>query len=79
VQDATCKYDFNILKMNGLTHVHMLIIKEMWKKSLICFNINVRFLIVICVLMNYSKCKMQFMNNGFNMLKVNSSTHVPCW
>ncbi len=30
------------------------------------------FLIVICVLINYGKCKMQFVNNGFNMLKVNS-------
>jgi len=26
---------FNILNVNGLTHVHMLIIEEMWKKSLI--------------------------------------------
>ncbi len=34
---------FNILKVNGLTHVHMLIIEEMWKKSLIHFNINVKF------------------------------------
>jgi len=32
---------FNILNVNGLTHVHMLIIEEMWKKSLIHFNINV--------------------------------------
>jgi hypothetical protein len=30
---------FNILNVNGLTHVHMLIIEEMWKKSLIRFNI----------------------------------------
>jgi hypothetical protein len=34
---------FNILKVNGLTHVHMLIIEEMWKKSLICSNLNVKF------------------------------------
>jgi hypothetical protein len=33
---------FNILKMNGLTNVHMLIIEEMWKKSLIHSNINGR-------------------------------------
>jgi hypothetical protein len=32
-----------ILKVNGLTHVHMLIIEKMWKKSLICYNINVNF------------------------------------
>jgi hypothetical protein len=25
---------FNILKVNGLTHVHMLIIEEMWKNSI---------------------------------------------
>jgi hypothetical protein len=34
--------DFNILKVNGLIHVHKLIIEEMWKKPLICFNINVK-------------------------------------
>jgi hypothetical protein len=32
---------FNILNVNGLTHVHMLITEEMWKKSLIHSNINV--------------------------------------
>jgi hypothetical protein len=60
---------FNKLKVNGLTHVHMLITEEMWKFSLICFNINVGFEIVICVLINYGKCKMQFISNGFIMLK----------
>jgi len=70
---------FNILNVNGLIHVHMLIIEEMWKKSLIHSNINMRSLIVTCVLINYGKCKMQFMSNGFNMLKVDGSTHVPCW
>jgi len=34
---------FNILKMNGSTHVHMLIIEEMWKKWLIQPNINAGF------------------------------------
>ncbi len=53
--------DFNILKVNGSTHVHMLIIEKMWKKSLIHFNINVGFKIVICVLINYDKCKMQLL------------------
>jgi hypothetical protein len=70
---------FNILNVNGLIHVHMLIIEEMWKKSLIHSNINMRSLIVTCVLINYGKCKMQFMSNGFNMLKVDGSIHVPCW
>jgi hypothetical protein len=65
---------FNILKMNG----SILIIEDMWKKTLIRFNINVGFLIVTCVLTNYGKCKMQWLSNGFNTLKVDSSTHVPC-
>ncbi len=36
------------------------------------------FLIVTCVLTYYGRCKMQLLNDGFNMLKVNSSTHVSC-
>jgi len=65
--------------MNVSTRAHMLIIKEMWKKSLIHFNINVRFLIVTCVLINYGKCKMQFISSSFNILKVDASTHLSCW
>jgi hypothetical protein len=68
--------DLNILKVNVSIHVHMLIIEEMWKKSLIHSNLNVGFQIITCVLI---KCKMQLMSNGFNMLKVDSSTYVPCW
>jgi hypothetical protein len=67
---------FNILKADGLIHVHVLI---MWIKTLTHSNINVWSSIVTCVLINYNKCTMQFINNGFNMLKVNGSTHVPCW
>jgi hypothetical protein len=59
---------FDTLKVNGSTNVHMLIIDEMWKKSLIHSNMNARFLIVTRVLIN----------NGFNMLKVDGSIHVPC-
>jgi hypothetical protein len=33
---------FNVLNVNGLIHVHMLKIQEMWKKTLIHSNINVR-------------------------------------
>jgi hypothetical protein len=40
---------FNILNVNGLTHVHILIIEEMWKISLIHSNKNVGFLIIICI------------------------------
>jgi hypothetical protein len=66
---------FNILKVNG----SILIIKNMWKKSLIHSNINVGFKIVTCVLIKYGNCKTQFRSNGFNMLKVDNSTHVSCW
>jgi hypothetical protein len=33
---------FNIINVNGLTHVHMLIIEKMWKQLLIHSNINAR-------------------------------------
>jgi hypothetical protein len=56
----------NILIVNGST----LIIEKMFFKSLIHSNINVGFQIVTCVLTNYVKCKMQLLNNGFNMLKI---------
>ncbi len=56
--------------MNGLTHVHMLTIEVMWKKSPTHF--------ITCDLINYGKCKMQPMKNDFNVLKVNGSTHLSC-
>ncbi len=59
---------FNVLKVNN----SILIIKEMWKKSQIHSNIDVGFKIVTCDLIDYGKCKMQLLNNGFNMLKVDS-------
>ncbi len=65
----------NILIMNGST----LIIEKMFKNSLIHSNINVGFQIFTCVLINYGKCKMQLLNNDFNMLKIDNSIHVPCW
>jgi hypothetical protein len=63
----------NILNMND----SILIIKKMWKKTLIRSNINVGFKIVGYVLINYGK--MQLLNNDFNMLKVDGSIHVPCY
>jgi hypothetical protein len=48
--------DFNILEVNGSTHVHMLIIEKIRKKSFIRCNINVGFYIITCVLINYDKC-----------------------
>jgi hypothetical protein len=61
-----------MLKVNGST----LIIEETWKKLLIHSNINVGIKTVTCVLINYSKCKMQLMSTGFNMLKVDSFLNV---
>jgi hypothetical protein len=69
---------FNIVKLNGSIHVHMLIIEEMWKNLLIHLNINAGFKNVTSVLINYGKCKMQPLCNGFNVLKVDGSTHVAC-
>ncbi len=59
---------------NSWTHV------DNWRnvKSLIHLNINVGLKKFTCVLLNNGKCKMQLLNNGFNMLKVDDSTHVPC-
>ncbi len=57
----------------------ILIIEKMFEKSLIHSNVNVGFQIATCVLINYGECKMQLLNNGFNMLKIDNSTHVPCW
>jgi hypothetical protein len=51
---------FNIVKVNGSTHVHMLIIEKIWKKSLIHSNINVGFLIVTCVLIIIISVKCNF-------------------
>jgi hypothetical protein len=58
---------FNMSKVNSST----VIIEEMWKKSWIHSNKNVGFLSVTCVLINYGKCKMQFLSNGFN-----TTTHL---
>jgi hypothetical protein len=39
---------------------------------------NVGFKIIACVLIKNGKCKMELLNNGFDELKVDGSTHVPC-
>jgi hypothetical protein len=46
---------FNRFKVNGSTHTQMLIVQKMWKNSLTHSNINVEFLIVTHVLINYGK------------------------
>jgi hypothetical protein len=66
---------FNKLKMDDLTHIKILIIQEMWKKSLNHSSIIAKYL-VACVLIYYNKCKMQFLNIGFNLLKVINSTLI---
>jgi hypothetical protein len=65
-----------------LTYKKWIIYFDNWrdvKKSLVHSNINVGFQIITCVLINYGKCKMQLLNNGFNILKVDGSTHVLYW
>jgi hypothetical protein len=66
---------FHKLKVDDLTHVKMLIVQKMWKISLNHSNIIVKYWDV-CVLIYYNKCKMQFVRNDLNILKVNSSTLI---
>ncbi len=54
----------------------MLIIQEIWKKSLTCSNINVKHWVVMCISIDINKCNMQHLNNGFNKFKVDELIHV---
>jgi len=63
---------FNKLKMDDSTHVKMLIVQKMWKSSLNHSSI-ISIYWVARVLIYYNKCKMQFVNNDFYILKVNGS------
>ncbi len=67
--------DFNKSKVDDLIHVNMFIIQKMWKKSFYHSSIIAKYW-VACILGYYNNCNMQFVNNGFNILKVNSSIHV---
>jgi hypothetical protein len=60
---------FKTFKMNDSTHVQMLKVQKMWHlyKLLHVFSLN------------YDKCKMQPISNGFNMTQMYNSTNVPCW
>jgi hypothetical protein len=59
--------------MDDSTHVKMLIVQRNMKKITKPFKCK----IFSCMcLVYYNKCKMQFMNNGFNILKVNGSTLI---
>jgi len=66
---------FNKFGVDDLTHVNMFITQKMWKKSFNHSSIIAKYWIA-CVLGYYNNYNMQFVNNGFNILEVNSSTHV---
>ncbi len=65
----------NKLEVDDLTHVKILIVQEIWKKSLKYSSVIVKYWIAR-VLVYYNKCKMKFMINGINILKVNGSTLI---
>ncbi len=66
---------FNKLIVNDSTHVKMMIVQKMRKNSLNYSSIITKTLIP-CVLVFYNKCKMQFLTNGYNILKVDGSTLI---
>ncbi len=69
---------FNKFKVIDSIHVKMFIVQKMWKNSLNHWSKITKHWIAYLSIY-YNKCKMQPMNNGFNILKVDGSTHVPCW
>jgi len=66
---------FNVFKVNDSTHVKMLVVQKMWKNSLNYSNLITKHW-VACVSIYSNKCKMQLMNNGFNILKMNVLSHI---
>ncbi len=66
---------FNKFKVDDLTHVNMFTTQKMWKKSFNHSSIIAKYW-VACVLGYYNNYNMQFVSNDFNILKMNSSTHV---
>jgi len=66
--------NFIIFKVSDSTHVKILVVQEMWKHSLKHSSIIAKYW-VACVIV-YNKCKMQFVSNDFNILKLNSSTSI---
>ncbi len=61
--------------LDDSTHVKMLILQEMWKNSLNHSCIIVKHW-VACVSIYFKNYKMQLVNNSFNIVKMNGSTHV---
>jgi hypothetical protein len=64
---------FNKFNVYDSTHVKMLIVQKIWKKSLNHSNLITKHW-VACVSIYFNKCKMQL--NGFNILKVNVLSHI---
>jgi hypothetical protein len=78
VQYAHLNNGFNKFKMDDSTHVKMLIVQKMWKKSLNHSNIITKHWIA-CVSKYLNKCKMQLVNNDLTYIIsewFNSYTHV---
>jgi hypothetical protein len=78
VQYAHLNNGFNKFKMHDSTHVKMLIVQKMWKKSLNHSNIITKHWIA-CVSKYLNKCKMQLVNNDLTYIIsewFNSYTHV---
>ncbi len=67
--------DFNKFKVDDLTHVKMLIVQNMWKKSLNHSSMIAKIW-AACVSIYFNKCKMQHFYNDFNILKVNGLINV---
>jgi hypothetical protein len=62
--------DFNKFKVDDSTHVNKFIIQKKWKTSFNHSSIIAKYW-VACVLGYYNNYNMQFVSNGFNILKVN--------
>ncbi len=63
------------IKLKVDDYVNMLIVQEMWKFSLNHLSIIAKYW-VTCVLVYHNKCKMQFVSNGFKILKVDGSSLI---
>jgi hypothetical protein len=75
MQHLNMNSDFNKLKVNNSTHVKMLIIQEMCFFLLNHSSVIVKYW-VACVFVCHNKCKMQFVSNHFNILKMNGSIMI---
>jgi hypothetical protein len=69
---AICNVWIMVSISSKWTHVKMLIVQETWKSSLNHSSIIVKYW-VACVLVYCNKYKMQYVNNGFNILKISDS------